>query len=99
MCAETRRKISVPSRNCRDAAQGVVEIIAVEFAGRQIVPANGALKLRLLEQIPLRFEHSRRGERSSCILLPENRQLYVRSCAPDAGSFVQPPCASEPSLC
>ena len=48
MCAETRRKISVPSRNCRDAAQGVVEIIAVEFAGRQIVPANGALKLRLL---------------------------------------------------
>ena len=36
---------------------------------------------------------------SSCILLPGNRQLYVRSCAPDAGSFVQPPCASEPSLC
>ena len=37
MCVETRRKISVQRRNCRDAAQGVVEIIAVEFAGRQIV--------------------------------------------------------------
>ena len=57
------------------------------------------LPARHLEQIPFRFEHSQHGERNSCILLPGNRQLCARSCAPDAGSCAQPPCAGEPSLC
>jgi hypothetical protein len=48
------------------------------------------LKLRRANQrfplagIPLRFEHSLHGERSSCTLLPRNRQRSVRSGAIDA---------------
>src|SRR5262245_2219759 len=52
-----------------------------------------------LERIRLKFEHSLRVERSSCILLPGNRQLCVRSCAPGVGWCAPPPCADEPSPC
>lgn len=52
-----------------------------------------------LEQIPLRFEHSLHGERSSYTLLPRNRQRSVRSGAIDAEWCARRPCAGQPSLC
>jgi superfamily I DNA/RNA helicase len=52
-----------------------------------------------LEQIPLRFEHSLHGERSSCTLLPRNRKRSVRSGAIDAEWCARRPCAGQPSLC
>jgi hypothetical protein len=52
-----------------------------------------------LERIPLRFEHSLHGERSSCTLLPRNRQRSVRSGAIDAEWCARRPCAGQPSLC
>src|SRR5262249_47258882 len=52
-----------------------------------------------LERIPLRFEHSLYGERSSCTLLPRNRQRSVRSGAIDAEWCARRPCAGQPSLC
>src|SRR5262249_6262966 len=54
---------------------------------------------RYLERIPLRFEHSLYGERSSCTLLPRNRQRSVRSGAIDAEWCARRPCAGQPSLC
>src|SRR5215813_6853723 len=54
---------------------------------------------RELERIPLRFEHSLHGERSSCTLLPRNRQRSVRSGAIDAEWCARRPCAGQPSLC
>src|SRR5262249_33751125 len=54
---------------------------------------------KLLERIPLRFEHSLYGERSSCTLLPRNRQRSVRSGAIDAEWCARRPCAGQPSLC
>src|SRR6516164_6857673 len=53
----------------------------------------------ILERIPLRFEHSLHGERSSCTLLPRNRQRSVRSSAIDAEWCARRPCAGQPSLC
>jgi hypothetical protein len=52
-----------------------------------------------LERIPLRFEHSLHGERSSCTLLPRNRQRSVRSGAIDAEWCARRPCAGHPSFC
>jgi len=46
-----------------------------------------------LERIPLRFEHSLHGERSSCTLLPRNRQRSVRS---SVGARERPPRAFAP---
>src|SRR5262249_26400403 len=52
-----------------------------------------------LERIPLRFEHSLHGERSSCTLLPRNRPRSVRSGAIDAEWCARRPCAGQPLLC
>jgi ABC-type uncharacterized transport system substrate-binding protein len=52
-----------------------------------------------LERIPLRFEHSLHGERSSCTLLPRHRQRCARSGAIDAEWCAHRPCAGRPSLC
>src|SRR5215471_18653816 len=53
----------------------------------------------VLERIPLRFEHSLHGERSSCTLLPRNRPRSVRSGAIDAEWCARRPCAGQPLLC
>jgi hypothetical protein len=45
-----------------------------------------------------RYEHSLHGERSSCTLLPRNRQRSVRSGAIDADWCARRPCAGQPSL-
>src|SRR6516162_3945894 len=56
-------------------------------------------RFRELERIPLRFEHSLHGERSSCTLLPRNRPRSVRSGAIDAEWCARRPCAGQPLLC
>jgi hypothetical protein len=58
-----------------------------------------ARSVRVLERIPFRFEHNLHGERSSCTLLPRNRQRSVRSGAIDAEWCARRPCAGQPSLC
>src|SRR5262245_41487052 len=55
--------------------------------------------INVLKRIPLRFEHSLHGERSSCTLLPRNRPRSVRSGAIDAEWCARRPCAGQPLLC
>ena len=57
-----------------------------------------SMRAQHLERIPLRFEHSLHGERSSCTLSPRNRQRSVRSGAIDAEWCARRPCAGQPSF-
>src|SRR5262245_17597173 len=78
----------------RNAETGGLRAREIGCWGRSARAARG-----ILERIPLRFEHSLYGERSSCTLLPRNRQRSVRSGAIDAEWCARRPCAGQPSLC